>query len=36
VIAVGTTGEAYFPEEGIRTRVYAVEHIRKNRDIIKI
>lgn len=33
-IPVGCMGEAYFPTLGIRTRVYAVEYIRKNRDII--
>lgn len=33
-ISVGNTGEAYFPKLGIRARVYAIENIRKNMDII--
>jgi hypothetical protein len=35
-IPVGKTGEAYFPERKLRTRIYAVEHIRRYRDIIII
>jgi hypothetical protein len=35
-IPIGGTGEAYFRELDVRTRVYAVEQIRKNRDIIII
>ncbi|MEM1558267.1 MAG: hypothetical protein QXI11_08060 [Thermoproteota archaeon] len=33
-IRVGHTGEAYFPSLDVRTRVYAIEYIRKHRDII--
>jgi hypothetical protein len=33
-ISTGETGEAYFPSLKRRVRVYAVEEIRKNRDII--
>jgi hypothetical protein len=33
-IRVGRAGEAFFPKENVRTRVTAVEYIRKSREII--